>query len=361
MGKDYYKILGIERNASEDDVKKAFRKLAHQHHPDKQGGDAAKFKEISEAYSVLGDKNKRAQYDQFGSAGPGFGGAGAGQGFGGFDFSGFGQGGQGFEFDLGDIFGDMFGGAMGGMGNRGGQKKGRDLEVHLTLTFEESVFGVDKKVVLERQAECDRCKGDGGEPGTEKKTCTTCSGKGKINEVRRSILGTFNTTRTCDECHGKGKIPKEKCKICRGSGLHHKKEEITIRIPAGVNDGETMKMTGYGEALAGGKTGDLYIQIRVRPHTFYTKDGLDLRGEIKIKMTTALLGGEYPLQTLDGPISLTIPEGIQHGELLRIKGKGVASERGRRGDILIRVNLEIPHKISKTAKKLIEELKKEGI
>ena len=384
--KDYYKILGVEKGASEDEVKKAFRTLAHKYHPDKQGGDAAKFKEASEAYSVLSDAGKRKQYDTFGSAGPGYGGGGAGGagggnpfgGFGGngaqgFDFSQFsqqfggqgGQGGQGFEFDLGDIFGDLFGGGGSRGGRSGGVKRGRDLETDITLAFEEAVFGVEKQIVLDRHATCDHCKGNGGEPSTEMRTCATCNGKGKVTETRRSILGTFNTSRVCEECKGKGKIPKEKCKVCRGAGIQRKKEEVTVRIPAGVGSGETLQMDGFGEAVSGGQSGNLFINLRVKPHALFTKNGLDLHTVVPVKVSAAILGSDYALQTLDGPIVLHIPEGVQHGDVLRVRGKGVPAQggsktSGRRGDILITVKIEIPKKVSKSARAALEQLQNEG-
>jgi molecular chaperone DnaJ len=358
MSKNYYEALGVDKSASKDDIKKAFRKLAHQYHPDKQGGNADKFKEVSEAYSVLSDDSKRTQYDTYGRTFDGNGAGGPGGGFGGFDFSGFANG-QGFEdFDLGDIFGSFFGG-----GARGGtrQKRGSDIQVDIDVSFKESVFGVDRKISLTKTSTCDQCDGNGAEPGTELKTCHTCNGKGKIHENKSSFLGTFTTVRPCTTCNGSGKVPTEKCKKCSGQGVLRKQEEINANIPAGINDGEMIRYSGAGEAVAGGVAGDLYIRVHVKKHPIFTKEGSHLVTDLTIKLSTALLGGEYALETLDGPITLKIPAGITFGEVLRVKGKGVPTERNKRGDILVRVQIEMPHKLSKSAAKLVEELKNEGL
>ena len=356
MAKDYYQILGVDKKASKEDIKKAFRTQAHKYHPDK-GGDQTKFKEASEAYSVLSDEKKRAQYDMYGSAGPGMGGA--GQGFGGFDFSG-----QGFDpsqfqdFDLGDIFGDFFGGGRG----RSRTPRGRDISIDLEIPFNESVFGTDRNVLLTKTSACSRCHGSGGEPGTESKTCPTCNGQGQIHESRRSFLGTFNTVITCPECHGNGKVPKEKCKQCKGEGVERKQVEIKIRVPAGINDGEMIRLSGEGEAVAGGTPGDLYVKIHVRPHPVFKKEGQNLYMDLSIKLSDALLGKDIPIQTLDGEVTVRIPAGITFGEILRVKGKGVPADRGgRRGDLMIRIRIDLPRKLSKEGKKLVEELKKEGV
>lgn len=353
MSKDYYKILGIEKNASKEDIKKAFRKLAHQYHPDKKEGDEAKFKEVNEAYTVLSDDQKRQQYDTFGSAGPqGFG----GQGFGGFDFSGFNQNGQGFEFDLGDIFGEFFGG-----GRRERTRRGRDISIDIEISFKDAVFGVDKKIHVTKTSKCTVCNGSGGKPGTSMKTCPTCNGNGKIQETKRSFMGTFSTTRACTECHGTGQVPKEKCEECKGAGVLHREQEITVKIPPGMEDGEMVRLSGMGEAIPQGTPGDLYIKVHVEDHPVFAKEGFNLVTDLTIKLTKALLGGEEKIETLDGDITLKIPEGVTHGEILRIKNKGVPNEKGKRGDLLVRINIEIPRKISRSAHKLIEELKKEGL
>lgn len=378
MAKNYYDILGVDKKASQDDIKKAFRKLAHKYHPDKQGGDAAKFKEASEAYSVLGDEKKRETYDRFGStasqqsAGGGFGGGAGGpfgQGgyggagfdpsdFAGFDFSG---GGNTEAFDLGDIFSQFFGGAAGGAGGRSRVPRGRDISIDIELTFAESIFGVDRKVLLTKTSTCTTCSGTGAKPGTEFTTCSTCNGKGKIRENRRSMFGSVSVTADCTTCHGTGKMPKEKCQTCSGAGVVNKQEEISLRIPSGIEDGEMVKMSGRGEAVQSGVSGDLYIKVHVKSHPIFRKEGHNLVTDLSIKLSTALLGAEYNLETLDGKITVVIPAGIAHGEILRVKGKGVPNERGKRGDILIHISIQLPNKLSKTARNLVEELKKEGL
>ncbi|MHB1316398.1 MAG: molecular chaperone DnaJ [Minisyncoccota bacterium] len=362
--KDYYQILGVSKSASKDEIKKAFRTLAHQHHPDKKGGDAEKFKEINEAYGVLSDDKKKAQYDQFGSAdaGAGFGGGnpfgGQDGGFGGFDFSGFSQGGQGgsFEFDLGDMFGGMFGG-----GGQSRAPRGSDIQVDLEVSFEDAVFGKEHTFTLQKTSMCDTCSGTGAEKGTELEKCKTCDGKGKVREIKNTIFGQVESASICHTCHGKGKIPKVKCSVCKGHGVHRRPTEIKVKIPAGINSGEMLRLSGSGEAVEGGKSGDLYIKIHVKKHPLFTKSGNDLIMDRKIKLTDAILGITYDIETLDGKITLKIPEGISHGEILKIKGKGVPFDSSRRGDILVRVLVDIPHKLSKNARKAIEELRKEGI
>jgi molecular chaperone DnaJ len=356
--KDYYQILGVDKSASKEDIKKAFRKLAHQYHPDKGGGNEQKFKEASEAYSVLSDDAKRKQYDTYGSAfnNGGQGGFG-GQGFDGFDFSGFGGQGGFQDFDLGDIFGEFFGGGA----RREQHKRGRDISIDIELSFTESIFGVDKKVLISKISECDVCHGSGGKQGTEMKTCGTCDGKGKVQEMRRSIIGAFTSVRTCDACNGKGNIPKEKCDTCKGQGIYKKQHEILIKIPAGIENGEMVRLTGMGEATAGGTSGDLYARVHVKSHPVFEKEGNNLVMNLDVKLSSALLGDEFTVSTLDGDIKVKIPEKVAHGEILRVKGKGVPYDKNKRGDLLIHVTIVMPRKISKNAEKLIEELKKEGI
>ena len=355
--KDYYEILGVDKKAGKDDIKRAFRALAHKYHPDKKTGDDAKFKEINEAYSVLSDDQKRAQYDQFGSAGPNMGGFGGGAGgFDGFDFSQFTQGANGgFEFDFGDIFGDVFGG-----GGRRQPKRGRDISVDIEVSFEESVFGVERTILLNKVSKCDTCSGTGAEKGTEQVTCEKCNGKGTIREVKRTFFGQFETTGVCENCNGKGKVPKVKCHTCHGHGILKKESEIKVKIPSGIENGEMIRLSGGGEAVAGGQNGDLYIKIHVKKHPVFRKDGVNLTMDLNIKLSTALLGGEETINTLDGAIKVKIPEGVSHGEILRIKSKGVPVERSGRGDILIKIHIELPKKLSKEARKTIEGLKKEG-
>ncbi len=358
MSKDYYEILGVNKSASKDELKKAYHKMAHKYHPDKNKGDDIKFKEVNEAYQTLSDEGKRSQYDRFGSDGPQAGGFSGGQGFGGFDFSNA-QGGMEFDMgDLGDIFGDFFGG--GGRG-RAQARRGRDISTEIDLSFEDSIFGITRKILLSKQSVCDICKGTGGKPGAKIETCKTCNGQGQVREIKRSILGSFSSVRTCDICHGQGKIPTEKCTECRGAGVRNKQEEIELKIPAGINNGEMVRMTGMGEAIRGGTSGDLYIKVNVKSHSLFKRDGLNLNTDVHIKLTDALLGMTYNLKILEGNnIEVKIPEGINHNELLRVRGKGVPSSRGR-GDIILRILIKMPTKLSRKSKELIEELKKEGI
>ncbi len=365
MSKDYYNILGVSKGASKDEIKTAFRKLAHQYHPDKGGGNEQKFKEVSEAYSILGDDTKRQQYDTYGSAGPtgggSYGGFNQGQDFGGFDFSQFTQGGgNGFEFDLGDILGDFFGGARGGGGRRPRGKKGKDITVDLEITFAESVFGGEKEFSLVKPAPCPDCAGTGGKAGAEAVTCSDCGGRGQIRETRRSILGNFVQERVCDKCAGSGKVIREKCPTCRGAGTVKKTETIKVKIPADVNHGETVRLAGAGEAIKDGPAGNLYINLSVRPDPLFKKEGKNILTEINVKLSDALLGLKYPLRTLDGEIELAVPEGINNGEVLRVREKGVPIDGRRRGDLLIKVKVRMPSRLSKTARQAAETLKKEG-
>jgi molecular chaperone DnaJ len=373
--KDYYKTLGVDKGASKDEIKKAFRKLAHEHHPDKTKNDptsSQKFKEASEAYSVLSDDDKRKQYDMYGSAGPGgsgfsgqnggagFGGFGGQGGFGGFDFSGFQQGnGQGFEFDLGDIFGDFFGGGRAGGGR--GQARGQDISVDLMISFEESIFGVEKDILVTKDSKCLTCSGSGAERGSTMKKCEKCHGKGKVTEARRSFLGVVNTSVVCDVCHGQGQIPSTKCGTCHGLGVTERAQEISVKIPAGIEDGQSMRLTSMGEAIPFGVSGDLYVKVHVKAHSHIRKEGNSLVTDQKIKLTQAIIGGEMTIKSLDGDLIVSIPEGSNNGDVLRIKGKGVPVGGGKRGDLFIKLIIEMPKKLSKEAKKAIEELKKEGI
>ena len=377
MSKDYYKSLGIDKGASKDEIKKAFRKLAHEYHPDKNPKDADKFKEISEAYSVLSDDNKRAQYDQFGSAGPGFSGGGGGfggqgqggfGGFGGFDFSGFqgGFGGQGFsqdgvEFDLGDIIGSVFGG--GGRSSSKKQKRGRDIEIDIEIDFKSSIFGKEEEIRVSKDSACTHCKGTRGEPNTTFDDCSTCHGTGTIYEIKRTFFGQMQNAVVCDKCFGTGKIPKEKCHVCRGVGTVHSTETINVIIPPGINPGDTLRVQGKGESVTGGISGDLYVKLHIKKHPKIIKEGHDLIYPLEVKLTDALLGADVKVETLDGELTLTIPAGISHGEMLRVRGKGVPLDNraSRRGDLLFKISVNIPKKLSRESKKLLEELRREGI
>lgn len=358
MAKDYYEILGLEKGASTDEVKKAFRKLAAKYHPDKKTGDEAKFKEISEAYAVLGDAKKKAEYDTYGHAFQGAGGGGPQGGFGGFNWQDFQQagGGQGFEFDFGDIFGDVFG------GGRNRQNRGRDVSIDIELPFKEAIFGTTRKVLLTKNNTCTVCHGSGAKEGTEMTTCSTCNGNGRIRETRQSIMGSFQTVRECSVCHGTGKVPKERCGNCAGAGVRRSEQEIKIDIPAGIQNGEMIRLTGQGEAVQGGVPGDLYIKIHVKKHETITREGMNLYTTLHVKLSDALLGNTYKVATLEDPIEIKIPAGVKHGELLRVKGKGVPQgSSGNRGDFMVKIAVDIPQKLSRNAKKLIEELRNEGI
>jgi molecular chaperone DnaJ len=352
--KDYYTILGLQKGASKDEVKKAFRKKASEYHPDKKTGNEEKYKEVTEAYAVLGDQKKKAEYDTYGQSFSG-GGAGGGQGFGGFDFSGFQQGGGGVEFDINDIFQNF------GFGGGGQQSpRGRDVSVDINLQFSESIFGVTRKLLITKNNTCDTCDGSGAKKGTEMDSCSTCGGQGKVRENRNSIMGSFTTVRECSTCHGTGKVPKEKCGTCAGVGVRRSEEEISIKVPAGIQNGEVIRMTGRGEAVPNGQPGDLYIKVHVEAHKTIKREGSTLTTQLPVKLTDALLGGSYTVVTLDGDTEIKIPAGIAHGELLRIKGKGVPTDHGR-GDFMVKISIETPKKLSRKAKKLVEELREEGI
>lgn len=355
--KDYYEILGVPKSASEDDIKKAFRKLAQKYHPDKKGGDEAKFKEVSEAYAVLSDKKRRAEYDTYGRT---FAGGHGGGGFGGFDFSnfqGFGNG-QTFEFDLRNMFGDFF---SGGGAPFGGDRRGRDISIDIELSFREAIFGVERRVLISKTGVCDTCTGTGAKTGSKMISCAACNGKGEVRETRNSIFGTISTSRICPACRGRGEAPETPCPSCRGAGVLKKDEEIHIVIPSGIGDGEMVRMPKRGEAIPGGQAGDLYVKLHVRPDSNFTREGNNLISELSIKLTDALLGGEYRIHTLDGEEVVVVPAGVSHGEMIRVRGKGVPHGRGGRGDLLVRISIGLPKKLSHNARDLVEKLRAEGL
>lgn len=373
MAKDYYNILGVAKNATQDEIKKAYRKLAHQYHPDKKGGDEAKFKEVNEAYQALGNPEKRKQYDQFGQA---FGGAGQPSGFGGGfswqDYARASQGGggpfsggfrqQNVEFDLGDlgdIFGDLFGfGRSTGSRRVRHSARGNDIETIMTIDFQEAVFGTEKVIDLYKNVTCPHCSGNGAEPGTKIETCGTCGGNGQIEQIQRTILGAFRTVGVCPDCQGEGKKTSTKCKKCRGEGRLKESERIKVKIPAGISDGETIRLSGKGEAgLKGSGTGDLYIILRVRPNPEFKREGDNIISEVEISFSQAALGDKIPIKTLEGEVMLKIPGGTQSGKVFKLNGKGVPHLRSRgRGDHLVTVNVITPSKLSREQKKLFEEL-----
>ncbi len=366
MSKDYYNILGVNKGASKDEIKKAFYKLAHKYHPDKKGGDEAQFKQVNEAYQVLSDDTKRSKYDQYGAGfenmGQGGFGGGAG-GFEGFDFSGaggFGNGNADFDFgNLNDIFSDFFGGGMNG--GRTQVRRGRDISTEIQISFSDSIFGVNRKILITKTSSCLTCHSSGAKIGTKMETCKHCNGQGHIRETKRSFLGNISSTKVCEICLGSGEVPKEKCDVCKGKGVLRREEEISIVIPAGIRHGEMIRMTGYGEAVIKGTAGDLYIKINVAPHALFKRDGSDLVMNLNLKLSDALLGTEYPIQTLDGDIKVTIPEGVTINEILRVRGKGVPTGKNKRGDLLIKLNIKLPSKLSRKSRELIEQLQKEGI
>ncbi|MES2416115.1 MAG: DnaJ domain-containing protein [Patescibacteria group bacterium] len=281
MAKDYYNLLGVGKNASKEDIKLAFRKLAHKYHPDKKDGDEAKFKEVNEAYQTLSDDKKRAQYDQFGSGYQNYAGAQqGGQGFGGFDYSGFQNGGAEFDFgNLNDIFSDFFGGGMGG--GRPQARQGRDISTEMTITFTEALLGVEKRISINKVSNCDTCKSTGAKPGTKMNTCKKCNGQGQVREIKKSFLGSISSVRLCDECLGEGKIPEEKCETCKGAGVLKKDEEIKVIIPSGILSGETIRINAMGEAVKNGKTGDLYINIKIKKPGKLSKKAIELIEKLK--------------------------------------------------------------------------------
>jgi len=359
MPKDYYKILGVEKTASEDEIKKSFRRLAHEHHPDK-GGDPQKFKDINEAYQVLGDKEKRARYDQFGSAafeqGAGFGGF--NQGFGGFD-------GMNVNFedlgDLGDIFGSVFGFQSGARGQRA--RRGADIETEIILDFSESVKGAKRKIKLYSNQPCAVCKGTGGAPDSKIETCKTCNGKGQVTRATRTFFGTIQTAAVCPECQGAGKQYAQSCKHCSGSGIEKKTEEIEVAIPGGIDDGEAVKLAGKGEYPGtGGKAGDLYVRVRVKSHPEFTRDNQNILSTAYAPYSTMVLGGKIRIQTVDGDGELTVPESTQPGTVFKIRGKGFPYLRGGGyGDHLVTLQPLVSKKLSREQRKVMDELKKAGL
>jgi len=365
MNKDYYNTLGVNKGASKDEIKKAFYKLAHKYHPDKKEGNESKFKEVNEAYQVLSDDTKRSKYDQYGAGfenmHSGFGGQQQG-GFGGgqWDFSGYQDGGADFDFgNLNDIFSDFFTGGMGG--GRTQARRGRDISTEIQISFSDAVFGADRKILITKTSKCSICNGSGAKPEAKMQTCKQCNGQGKVREVKRTILGNISSTKICETCFGSGEVPSEKCERCKGAGVLRTEEEISITIPAGIRDGEMIRMTGMGEAITKGTAGDLYIKINVASHPVFKREGHDLVMNLNLKLSEALLGTEYPIQTLDGEIKVKIPEGVTMNEILRVKGKGVPVSKIRRGDLLIKLNIKLPNKLSRQSRELIEQLKKEGI
>ncbi|MEK9151758.1 MAG: molecular chaperone DnaJ [Patescibacteria group bacterium] len=349
--KDYYALLGVQKNASEDEIKAAFRKLAHQFHPDKQGGDVEKFKEINEAYQVLSNPEKRSRYDQYG---PGF--EQAGQGFGGGGFSGgFDGAGVNFNFnDLGEMFGDIFGGSGG---TRTREVRGHHIEMDLHLSFRESAFGADKAIKVYKDTACAECSGAGFERGSKMINCMQCGGAGRVRRVQQTILGAIQTAATCTHCQGQGQVPEKTCRKCQGTGVTKQSKEIELSIPAGVADGEVLRVSGEGEAAPrAGKSGDLYVTVRVKADPAFTREGFDIKTQLEIPMAKAALGGAIEVITLDGPVELKLPSGTQPGQIFRLKARGVPHlKRSGRGDHFVEIKVKIPSKLSREQRRILEE------
>jgi molecular chaperone DnaJ len=353
--RDYYEILGISKNASPDEIKKAFRRLAVKLHPDKEGGDEVKFKEANEAYEVLSNTDKRQRYDQFGHAGVGGSAAndgGFGQSQGGFDFG---------DMGLGDIFGNFFGQGFGGGGRARQQTRGNDVETRITLTFEEAVFGVEQDLKMTLNDTCSHCKGTTAEPGHELKTCDTCKGSGQTTRIMNTILGQIQQTTTCPTCNGRGKVPEKVCTVCHGKGVERREQTLKLKIPAGVDDGAVIRLQGHGEAIAGGEKGDLYVGIRVKSHKKFTREGDLILSQEHISMVEAALGTELEVATVDGPITMKVPAGTQSGADFKLSGHGVPHIRGdSRGAHIVTFHVDIPEKLTKKQKELLEEFAHES-
>lgn len=349
--RDYYEVLGIDKSASADEIKKAFRKAAIKYHPDKEGGDESKFKEASEAYEVLKDQQKRQRYDQFGHAGVG-GASGGGDPFGGFQ----GFNGQGFEFNFGDGgLGDIFGSFFGG-GAQQGPRRGRDVETAIELTFEEAVFGTEKTLHVTLEDECSHCKGSMAEPGYDMKTCPTCKGAGQQTRVMNTMFGAIQQQVVCETCHGRGKVPEKACTVCHGKGTERKKQDISIKVPAGVDDGATIRLRERGEAVSGGAKGDLYVNLRVKPHKKFTREGDLILSDEHISMVDAALGTEIKVETVDGTVQMKIPAGTQSGTDFKLSGHGVPHLRGNaRGAHIVSIVVDTPTKLTKKQRELLQD------
>lgn len=353
--RDYYEVLGVSKGASDEEIKKAYRKLAKKYHPDMNPGDKeaeSRFKEVNEAYEILSNKEKRARYDQFGHAGvdPNYGAGGGG-------FTGdFG------DIDLGDLFGSFFGGFGGGgfgssAGRRNGPQKGESLRASLTITFEEAAFGCEKEVSVDRYETCASCHGSGCADGTSPEVCPDCHGSGQVQVRRQTPMGVFATTSPCGRCGGKGRIIKTPCTACRGSGLERKRRTIQAKIPAGIDNGQTISIRGQGHAgKNGGPSGDLLITITVRPHELFRREGTSVLCEAPITFAQAVLGAELEIPTIDGKVKYDLPEGTQSGTTFRLKGKGIPELNGRgRGDQYVTVYIETPRNLNREQKEALKK------
>lgn len=358
--RDYYEVLGVDRNATEDEIKKAYRQTAKKYHPDLHPGDKEaeeKFKEANEAYEVLSDADKKAKYDRFGHAGvdPSYG---AGQGgYGGFN-------GQGFDFDLGDILGSMFGGGFGGFGgsqNPNAPQRGSDTQASVTISFEEAAKGCKRTVETTKIDVCDECHGSGAAPGTSAKTCPECNGKGRVTAQQRTPFGVIQTQKTCSRCNGKGTIIDNPCKKCRGVGRIRKPSTIEISIPAGIDDRQVINARGQGnKGINGGPAGDLRVVVNVRPHPFFERDGYNVWVEMHITYPEAVLGCELQVPTLEGKVKYNVPAGTQSGDVFKLRNKGIQTLNNRgKGDELVRVIVDVPKDLNDKQKELVRQLQKE--
>lgn len=357
--RDYYEVLGVGKNATDDEIKKAYRKLAKKYHPDLNPGDKVaeeKFKEANEAYEVLSDSQKKARYDQYGHAGvdPNFGAGGGG-------FGGFG-GGFGGDFDLGDILGSMFGGGFGGFGssrqqNPNAPRKGTTVQTSVTISFEEAAKGCKKKINIKRIDTCPECGGSGAAKGTQPETCKTCSGRGQVNVQQRTPFGTISTSRPCSDCGGKGKIIKNPCPHCRGTGFISKNETVEIDIPAGIDDRQALNVRGGGnKGVNGGPTGDLRVNVNVRPHPFFERDGFDVWCDFTVTFAQAALGDTLYVPTLDGKVKYELPAGTQPGEVFRFRNRGIQQLGSRgRGDQFVRIIVDVPKGLNSKQKEMLRQ------
>ena len=363
--KDYYSILGVSKDATADDLKRAYRKLAKQYHPDAQHTEEdkkkaeAKFKEINEAYSVLSDENKRAQYDRFGSnfEQAGFGGSGFGGYSNAYDFSGFG----GIDFDLEDILGSVFGGGFGSSSKKSqGPTRGADIRTNMSLKFEEAAFGVKKEISITRNEKCDSCNGSGAKPGSRIITCDKCGGRGKIQMTQNTIMGAFSTVKTCDKCSGTGKVIETPCEKCSGKGIVRKSRKIEINVPAGIDDGQAISLRGEGDAgKKGGPNGDLYVIMKVAPHKYFKRNGFDISANVRVPFTKMALGGDIKIPTLEGEMEFNIPEGTTTGTKFRVKDQGIPILNGKgRGNLEFTVDVDVPKKLTDKQREILIEFAK---
>lgn len=350
--RDYYEVLGISKNATDDEIKKAYRQTAKKYHPDMNPGDKeaeAKFKEASEAYAILSDAEKRRQYDQYGHAAFEQGGGGAG---GGFDFSGM---------DMGDIFGDLFGNIFGGGGRRGGNngpQKGANVRTGIRVTFEEAVFGTEKELELNLKEKCDTCNGSGAKPGTSSETCSKCGGKGQVVFTQQSLFGMVRNVQACPDCRGTGKIIKEKCQDCYGSGYVTRRKKIQVTVPAGIDNGQSIRIRGKGEpGVNGGEQGDLLVEVVISAHPVFQRDGYDIYSTAPMSFTQAALGGDVRISTVDGDILYTVKPGTPTDTRIRLRGKGVPSlrDKNNRGDHYVTLVVQVPTKLTSEQKELLQK------